>query len=306
MGFEEWASYPTRAQALNCGSPFRAVRGCGCGVSVVRDHCDVKECEHNYCGDVLRKKRARLIEDKFEAGLHGRSVIYTVFTVPPSRRLAAAETVTLRPRRKKDGSLEPRQVPRWKLWLDELVDGLKGALCLEYACERSDPAGEDRDRWHPHINLLWVREDGDGFITEEQLEALKSEWKRIVGVREEDPISIYTSYAKPKDEARRRHWYSYMGRIWPGWEEQFPYLCRIKWLGKPAKRPEREPDPCCPKCEQEVIVIATGSPEAAELLAARGYEALQQEWRAVVAFRRRRLPVEFKPLAEIVIDCRRT
>ena len=270
-------SYPQRGPRGNCGAPFRAVRGCRCGVSAVRDHCDDKNCEHNYCSDKNRSRRARDIEDKFEAGRRGRCVIYSVFTVPPALRQAAGEKVRLRARKKKDGTLETREVWRWQLWLEELLEGLKGTFGLEYAVERSDPAGDDRDRWHPHINLLWVREDGGGFIEEGQLEALKSEWKAIIGEKEENPISVHTAYAAPRDEARRRHWYSYMGRTWPGWEEEFPYHCRLKWLGRPAKRPERDLETHCPKCEAEVVVIKCGSEEAAELLASKGYDNLKLE-----------------------------
>jgi hypothetical protein len=298
----------------NCGAPYRAVKACGCGSAPVRDHCDDKACEHNYCSDRNRSRRARDIEDRMELNRKGRSLIYTVFTVPPSRREAAAEKVKLRARKTKqdqakqdavrrilagystpereaavlkmklnsvnrlvkkarDGKEGPAEVWRWKLWLGQLVEYMKAELKLDFAVERSDPAGgEHPDRWHPHINLLWVRKDGKGYLTPEQLGLLKARWKEIIGVPPEDAISIWTAFAAPQAEARRRHWYSYMGRTWPAWEEKFDYHCRIKWLGKPEKSPEREADPCCPRCEMEVAVVRCGSEEAAADLAAKGYE----------------------------------
>jgi len=207
-----------------------------------------------------------------EHSRRGRALIYTVFTVPPDRREAAAEMVTLRARKKKDGTVEPRIVWRWKLWLADLVEYLKDELGFDYGVERSDPAGaEHPDRWHPHINLLWVRKNGHGYLSPEDLGLLKARWKEIIGEAPELPISVWTAFAQDANVARRRHWYSYQGRTWPAWEEKFPYHCRIKWLGKPEKAPDRENDGCCPKCLLEIAVVRCGSPEAAAALAARGY-----------------------------------
>lgn len=292
--------------ATNCGAPFRAVRACGCASAAVRDHCDKKSCEHNYCAERNRTRRARDIEDRMEHSRRGRSLIYTVFTVPPSRREAAAERVTLRPRRKKDGTVEPREEWRWQHWLRELIEYLKDELGFDYGCERSDPAGaEAPDRWHPHINLLWVRKNGHGYLSPEDLGLLKARWKEIVGEAPEMPISIWTAFAQDGNVARRRHWYSYQGRTWPAWEEKFPYHCRIKWLGKPAKAPERDVDPCCPKCLLEVAVVRTGSQEAAEALAARGYEHVLAEYHGRLKELRKmaamRKPAEWQKRGELVI-----
>lgn len=306
-------SYPRRGPRSNCGAPFKAVKACGCGCAAVRDHCDDKNCEHNYCANVNRRRRGRDIEEKFEAGRRGRDITYGVFTVPPRRRQAAGEKVKLRPRRKKDGTLEPREVFRWQLWLSELIEGLKGCIGLEYCVERSDPAGEDRERWHPHLNLLWVTHDGRGYVDDDMLEAIKSEWKRIIGVREEEPVSVHvrfvTDRARPghpiqalnySPGKRRGHLYSYMGRTWPGWEEEFPYHCRVKWFGRPAPAPDRTPDPCCEKCGLEVAVVRTGSEEAAAELAAKGYAFVLATARdkldALRKFAERRKRVPFRGL----------
>ncbi len=302
----EWVAI-LPGEAENCGAPYRAVKACGCGAAAVRDHCDKKSCGHNYCSDRNRKRRASDIEDRMEHSRRGRALIYTVFTVPPSRREAAAERVTLRPRHKKDGTIEPREEWRWKGWLAELVEYLKEELGLDYAVERSDPAGgEHPDRWHPHVNLLWVRKNGHGYLSPEELGLLKARWKEIIGEDPERPISIWTAFAQDANVARRRHWYSYQGRTWPAWEEKFPYHCRVKWLGKPAKAPDRETDPCCPKCQLEVAVVRTGTPEAAAELVARGYEFILataqdriKEFRRAAAMRK---PAEWQKRGCLVIS----
>lgn len=242
---------------------------------MVADHCDRKACEHNYCSGRNRQRRARDIEDRFEYSRRGRDLIYTVFTVPPSRRLAASERVTLRPRAKKDGTIEPRDAWRWQQWLGDLIEYMKTDLDLDYAVERSDPAGAKRPgRWHPHLNLLWVKRKGIGWVSPAALGLLKAKWKEIIGEDPERPISVWSAFAREADVARRRHWYSYMGRTWPQWEEAFPYHCRVKWMGKPAAAPEREHDPFCKKCLLEIAIVRTGHPEAAEFLAKQGYEHL--------------------------------
>ena len=281
LAWEE-SSYPGPETAENCGAPFRAVRGCGCRMEVIRDHCDRKTCEHNYCCDKNRARRARDIEDRMEAGRRQRALIYTVLTVPPRLRGKAV---------KKDF---------WKKAIGRLAAYLRKYLDMEYACERSDPAGEDRVKWHPHVNLLWVRRDGKGYISPEALEALKTRWKRILGEHPENPVSVWTAFAKDADKKRRRHWYSYMGRTWPEWEGNFKYHCRIKWLGKPAKKPVREKEHTCPKCGLEVAIMRTGTQEAAAQLAARGYQNLLAEMHERISALRRSAPIK-KPLW--VNDC---
>lgn len=334
--------------ADNCGAPHRAVKACGCESKAVRDHCDKKSCEHNYCVDRNRKRRAADIEDRMEHSRRGRALIYTVFTVPPSRREAAAERVTLKARKEKpnaakaeavrlilagqstptieaarlgikensvkrlvkkarDGKDGPAQVWRWQLWMAELVQYLKDELGFDYGCERSDPAGgEHPDRWHPHVNMLWIRKNGHGYLSPEELGLLKARWKEIVGEDPERPISIWTAFAQDANAARRAHWYSYQGRTWPAWEEKFPYHCRIKWLGKPEKAPERETDPCCPKCQMEIACVRTGSPEAAAELAARGYAFVLATSRERIAELKRmavmRKPAEWQKRGCLVID----
>jgi hypothetical protein len=255
-------SWPRPRAASACGAPFLAVRGCGCGVKRVRQHCDKRGCSEEYCRGKIRSRRARKIKRRLDAGrTDGRAVLYTVLTVPPSRRGAAADKKT------------------WKAWLDRIIRFMKKELALDYAVERTDPCGEDGEKWHPHINLLWVRRNGfRGFLRPEQLAALKGKWAAIVyGAKEAagKPISVYHAYST--DEARILHWCSYMGRTWSRWEEEFPYHLRIKWLGKAPRTPAKEKDGPCQKCGKEVCRMQFGSEQAASDAQGWTYERLLDE-----------------------------
>lgn len=253
-------SWPKPRQATACGAPFTAVRGCGCGVKAVRQHCDKRGCSEEYCRGKIRERRARKIKARLDAGrTDGRAVIYTVFTVPPERRGAAAD----------------RKL--WKKWIDRLLRYMKKELALDYAVERTDPCGEDGETWHPHVNLLWIRRQGfRGFIKPEQLADLKAKWASIVyGGKTTKPISVHTAFST--DEARIWHWCRYMGRTWSRWEEEFPYHLRIKWLGRAPKTPIDVSDSCCPKCAEEIVRMQFGSVEAAADAAKWTYQRLRDE-----------------------------
>lgn len=249
--------FPRPGIAESCGAPCRAVKGCGCEIKVVRDHCDNLSCAHPYCEQTNRDRRARDIFDRIELARRGRPVIYTVFTVPPSRREAAADMKT------------------WKRWLRNLIAYLKKDFDLEYAVERSDPAGEDGQRWHPHSNLAWIRRSGKGFLTPEELEAIKARWKKILGLKPEDAISVHTSYTR--HEKKIRFICRYLGRPWPRWAKGQKYLLRVKWFGRPPKVEKEKGAGICPKCGLDVVCMQLGSEEAAIALAARGYDNLLAE-----------------------------
>lgn len=255
-------SWPRPKPPNPCGAPFLAVTGCGCGLKRVRQHCDKRGCAEEYCREKIRSRRARKIKARLDAGrTDGRAVIYTVFTVPPERRGAAGDRKT------------------WKKWIDRLLRYMRKELALEYAVERTDPCGEDGETWHPHSNLLWIRKNGfRGYLEPTQLAALKAKWASIVyGTKETNgkPISVHTAFST--DEARIRHWCSYMGRTWSQWEDDFPYHLRIKWLGHPPKTPPKEVARPCEKCGKDVCRMQFGSEAAALEASAWSYDRLLLE-----------------------------
>jgi hypothetical protein len=275
-------NFPRPGEAQVCGAPYHGVKGCGCGVQILRDYCDRLEC--SFCELRNRDRRARDIYDRLQLARRGRAVIYTIFTLPPSRREAAADPKT------------------WKRWLRNLIAFLKKSYDLEYAVERSDPAGEDGERWHPHINLLWVRRSGKGWIDEVDLDAIKARWKKIVGLKKDDPIDVATSYTRK--EKRIRFWCRYLGRTWPRWAKGQKYMLRVKWFGKPPKVEKPIGSTCCPKCGLDVVCLKLGSQEAAEALAARGYEQLLLEWQDRKKHFQRMRPAKFHKV-DFVFDLKR-
>lgn len=285
---------PSPQNAENCGAPFRAVRGCGCGLSIVRDHCDRKTCSNPSCSDRNRKRRGmdigarmehclevnhqrRIMEEAAQATLEKRlcrpvkppGLIYTVLTVPPRLRLDMAD---------------PK---RWRKVLQRLMAYLKEYHGLEYAVERTDPCGEDGTTWHPHANLLWIKKNGKSWVEEAEVQAIKDRWKRILGEHPENPINVYFQYAPSSKPRRRKHLYSYLGRTWPSWEAELRYHLRIKWFGKAPKRPDRVKDYHCKKCGLEIAKVKCGTLEAARDLLARGYESLLAEQHERMAALRR-------------------
>ncbi len=266
-------SWPTPSEAENCGAPYRGVKGCGCGVKIVRDHCDKLSCSHPYCEQTNRDRRGRDAYDRIQLARRGRPVIYTIFTVPPSRREAAAD---------------PKN---WKKWLRSLIAYLKKNFDLEYAAERSDPCGEDGTTWHPHVNLLWVRRSGKGFIEDADLDSIKARWAKIIGLKPGDPIDVRTAYSRK--ERKIGFWCRYLGRPWPRWAKGQKYMLRVKWFGRPPKV-EKEKGGLCPKCGLDVICMQVGTQQAAEELAAKGYDNLVLEYEDRKKHFRRMQPAKFQ------------
>ena len=288
---------------IDCGAPFHAVKGCRCKLVKVRKHCDNRLCVNEYCMGKFRAKRASRIERRFEAARAGRPAFYLVATVPPERRQAAADKKT------------------WKSWLDRLRRFLVDKHGLQFAVERTDPAGKCEEanrtgqactcahclRWHPHVNLLAVFAHGrftpHQKFTREELAGLKDKWGEIVGARRR-PV-VYLDFAWPDhpkwnrktgkpnsreyEERRLGAWFSYMGRTWPQWEREFPYHLRVKWFGTaPATPKEKHVDCCCDVCGEEVVFFAVGSEVAAEEMILGGYDRLKEEaeWRRFENLRR--------------------
>jgi hypothetical protein len=250
-------TFPRPSPAESCGAPFRGVRACPKTVTVCQEHCDRLECSHPYCERRNRDRRAGAIFDRLQLARRGREVIYQVYTVPPCRREAAAQEKT------------------WKRWLRNLIAWLKKTFDLEYAAERSDPCGEDGERWHPHVNLAWVRKNGKGWLEPDELEAIKARWKKIIGLAPSDAISVYSSYTA--QDQKIMHIARYLGRPWPRWAKTQKYLLRVKWFGKPPKVEKVKGPKLCKCCGCEEVYLTFGSREAAEAMAAQGYERCLEE-----------------------------
>lgn len=278
--------WPVPDPECHCTPSMVKVRGCMCGNSRLRSHCNNKKCTDPGCMEHLRMRGALSIRDRIAAGLMGRCLIYLVLTVTPRRRAAAADPKT------------------WRNWTRTLIRWMKKNLDFAWGVERTDPASKCETanaagdatcdcskcrRWHPHINLLWVRNDGRGFLQPDQLAALKAKWRSIIGEHPENEVVIHTEYARGEDESRIWHLCRYMARAWPRWNEQFKTALRVKWLGSYPTKPKRELKPeTCEKCACEVVTVTCDSEVQAEEVAQYTYQQLLdfKEWRVFEMVRR--------------------
>lgn len=226
---------------------------CGCRAKAYEAGCHKLSCRT--CEVDLRARRAASIRDRFEGpgGRQGRAVIYTILTVPPHRREAAADYET------------------WRKWMRSIIRFMKREFGLAFAVMRTDPCGDsDRTLWHPHANILWVQRDGfRPFIDRLKL---RDAWARVVGA---DVVNVWTQYS-----ARDRqlgHWYWYMGRTFPEWAAAEATRKHLppRWYGAfPKKAP---PPDCCPDCGQGWVFLDVGLEAEARALAAAGPEAVRWE-----------------------------
>jgi hypothetical protein len=181
--------------------------------------------------------------------LAGRDLCYTVSTVPEELRQAAAH------------------FPTWARWTKRYLKLLQDRLGLAWGWVRTDPAGKCAEaersgeycdctrcsKWHPHLNLLWVRKDGRGALTEYELWLIKSLWAEVIGAPHAwdgdyvrpvvsvwhkwvpDPSTLEGKAAKAA-ENKLWHLYLYQGRKWPAWQKAAKKFLRIRPVGKfPAK-----------------------------------------------------------------------
>lgn len=251
--FQPSEGWPVRNPVAAC-IPEDGVAFCGCQAKAVQWGCNRSDCRN--CEDFVRRRRAMSIRERFEAGRKGKPVIYTILTVPEERRQAAANPKT------------------WAAWRRRIVKWMKKNVGFHFGLQRSDPAGDEApDKWHPHVNLLWVQRDG--FTPFIDVDTLREEWARII---EAPLVNVWTQYST--DDAKLRHWYSYMGRPWPDWQNSVRQHLRMNWLGAYPRKPPPEKK-CCEKCGEKWRRMLCGTEVEARRLAALGPERLRDEadWR---------------------------
>ncbi len=250
----------------NLPKPGEVVRGkgcgdwgvavCGCKAKAVPSHCNRLDCP--LCADHLRARRARRILARLDAGRNGRPVVYTVFTVPPEDRERAADVKT------------------WNKWRRKIWKWMKENLLAQFAVERTDPCGDDRVKWHPHLNFLWVQRAGTrAFISPKKLEELKLAWQEIIGAYR--AVNVYTKYSS--EEKQIRHWASYLGRTWPEWRKSVPRHVTMRWLGKYPKIEPVEGDGSCNECGEYVEILRVRDRGQADLYVHNGAEFCRAELR---------------------------
>ena len=187
--------WPTPNPAKPC-EPSWATGACGCEAWAYEAGCHRASCTN--CEEKLRTRRMLEIRARFEGpdGRQGKPVLYTVFTVPPELRAAAAD---------------PKTWTKWRRAIWKVMRLKFGGL---FAVERTDPCGDRApEKWHPHFNFLWVQTDGARpFI---DVHALREAWAEVIGSSRLPSVN----HAYGHHPARLQHWYWYMGRTWPDWHQ---------------------------------------------------------------------------------------
>ena len=209
-----------------------------------------------YTRGATANRRVSRIEPIFEAGLRGRDVCRTVLTVPEEcREQFARWKVREFTKGKRKG--ESERVGPVRDARAAVKEFLQKEFGFEYGLESPHPVGHDPEKFHPHLNFLWVRRQGTGFLLPEQLAALKKEWARILGW--DGPVVVNHSYIRARPDrqkalAQRRHAYRYFTRPFPGWGWWRGRA--VVWLGSYPKGvvTEEKPSPCedCGETEHKV------------------------------------------------------
>ena len=250
-------SWPAPEWTKGCTRKWNVV-ACECEARVYQAGCTKLTCES--CEPHLRARRAASIRDRIERVRGARALVYTILTVPPELREAAAD------------------VKIWNKWRAKIWRWLKKNAGGVFAVERSDPAGDsDPGLWHPHLNLLWLQRDGfTGFL---KVDALRAAWREIIGAKR--PVNVYSQYSA--NERKLGAWYWYMGRTWPHWAKTVKRHLTVRWMGdypRVACTLEKVGDrelacECkrargCTDCGAQYVVLRVGDRQAAEEVAELG------------------------------------
>lgn len=283
---------------------------CGHKARLYRLGCGNVKCRA--CERKNRRRRAERILAKVTAVRDGCPLIYIIPTVPEQYRHLAASPRT------------------WQSWRRRYIKWLKKTFGFRYLHERTDPAGKCPQanktgdpcsclrcvKWHPHMNILAVAAGSlvpSGVFSKAQTEAVKAEWKRIIGATGRVNVRIDNSRwnrrfnrrcTDSEEESKIWHWCSYQGRPWADWQKSVRKHMVPRWYGKKIVVPPLEKKaPTCPECGQEFVLMECyGGEEEAAFWASLGPEAARAEFdRRMAARRERRLesigPPAFRGLA---------
>lgn len=230
--------WPVPDPQPSCNPRFVA-KVCGCRVQKLPATCNRLCCQG--CQNKLRARRSRAIADKMQPDIDlGAAVIYLIVTVPEHRREAAADYKT------------------WSKWCRSLWKFLKVDQGALYGVGRMDPAGDEAPtKWHPHLNLLFIRRGGRGWL---DVEKVKEAWAEIIGAEHDlfgrPIIDVRAAYADATNQARINHWFDYQGRTWAAWRKSVPKHLTQRWYGgKAVPKKKKLPEWTCPDCDARFHVI---------------------------------------------------
>lgn len=187
------------------------------------------------CQEALGQRRAQNALDRFVSYKEalkpeGKNYImlYTDFTIPPKLRQNFVQR-------------ESWQKLRSKIW--EVLRDYFGAL---FALEATHPVSESSpDRFHPHLNFLWVQRPGyKPFINVAVLAIYVKEILKYKGI-----IVLHHSYSDKI--AKQKHWIAYVTRIFPYYAD---WAGSLRWYGQYPRKVNKDKY-CCPHCGQILQVL---------------------------------------------------
>lgn len=249
---ESWADVDSEGQPAVEGGPLDelAFRGptrqcdpswgvvtCRCGPKPVRIGCQAEDCLD--CTTDVTRRRTRSAWRRVEPDLASRArpMLYTVFTVPPERRVDLTQ---------KD----------WASWRRRIVKRLKEGYGFRYGIVSTHPTGEDMVTFHPHLNVLWLQtSESRPFL---DVASLAADWQNIIGSEGRGVMHHTYSYEKGK----QKHWLRYVLRPFPGWSHWRGRALRWYWLKGQLPKAEGRTAETCPVCEQPYLWFGLCADEA--------------------------------------------
>lgn len=200
------------------------VSSCECGRHILPQGCEHLACVT--CADFLGFRRARSAlrrimkyQPNYPYTNIKSTVIYTVFTLPMELREHYADPKNMRKL-------------RGRLW--NILKTFFGGL---FALEATHPISEEHvERFHPHMNFLWVQRKG--FRPYLSVDALRAMYSKIL-LDFPGEVDIYTTYSN--DTPQIWKWCQYVTRVFPSYSE---WCGPVKWFGKYPKSDQKDTFQC--------------------------------------------------------------
>lgn len=183
---------------------------CACGRRVVPSVCMSLDCDT--CRPHVGRRRANSVLKRLMGSTlyqrrrnHYKTVIYSIFTVPMELREGFLEANEWQKARKK----------AWRI--------LKEHFGARFGLEATHPRGDSSTTlFHPHLNFLWVQEEGwRPFL---DVELLRELWAEALGV---PTVDVFTKYSNSLYKII--DWADYVTRSFPG---NHKWTGPMRWYGK--------------------------------------------------------------------------
>ena len=213
-----------------CGGQWISVK-CSCDNGKHRKlkvgGCMSEDCVS--CTESVNYRRFSRAFLRFKAKDYDKPIMCTNFTIPEELRKKALNIAT------------------WRYWVKCLIKKMKENYGFSWGLVSSHPTGENKDVFHPHINILWIQKKG--FRHKLDLDRLRVEWKHII--RAKNQVVIYHEWVKKEGE--KIHKINYVVRPFPGWK--WWRGTSVRWYGVYPRGIDYKKDWVCPECGEKIEII---------------------------------------------------